>query len=143
MMASASVSAYATSEVGGSVSPVVYKLIDFGSALDLDRPADSLDSYTNTLSTAGPDARMEGTEPYLSPEMLRFAAAGSMLDPDTAERLTCKLDVWSLGATLLQLATGIMIIDRTDASSFGVTKRKLKEGTWDLKTDLLDTRYVS
>lgn len=74
------------------------KLIDFGSSI-------SIHSTTN-------GGRMTGTEEFMAPESLVRGVEIMILDP-------LKLDVWAIGATLLNCICGAYIIDRRRDSFIG------------------------
>lgn len=96
-------------EVGGVAHP---RVIDFGVAKDLTRPAESL-----TLATRAGD--LLGTPEYMSPEQ---AALGE-IDVDT------RTDVYALGQVLYELLTGSLPIEASAlrGASFGELCRTIRE----------------
>ena len=69
-----------------------YKLIDYGTVLGVD---DALAPESMMTTSSWRRVAGAGTPPYMSPEMFR--------EPETAKYPT---DLWSLGVTLFQVATG-------------------------------------
>jgi serine/threonine protein kinase len=79
----------------GEGSSVVYKLIDFGVSVAIKEDHGGEAASTSFLTLDGHARPASGTLMYMSPEMFR--------DPAKAGYAT---DIWSLGVTLFELATG-------------------------------------
>jgi len=104
-----------------SASTDTYKLSDFGaSKMDGDQ----------SLSASLVGGHGVGTVGYMAPEMMRFIAG------DPKATITSQLDLWSLGATLLKLATGALLCDRSRVD-YAMTRSDLEQGTWTFDTNLL------
>jgi serine/threonine protein kinase len=95
------------------------KLIDFGSSI-------SIHSTTN-------GGRMTGTDEFMAPEALLRGVEIMSLDP-------LKLDVWAIGATLLNCICGAFLIDRR-RDSFIADKTALIAGGDDWSVDIALERH--